>query len=45
MKKGNDEINLKEFYKDDNKTLNRILGYEKQLELAKTKVTGLCPPL
>ena len=38
MKKGNDEINLKEFYKDDSKTLNRILGYEKQLELAKTKL-------
>ena len=34
MKKGNDEINLKEFYKDDQHTLNRILGYEEQLELA-----------
>jgi len=38
MKKGNDEINLKEFYKDDQHTLNRILGYEEQLELAKSKL-------
>ena len=29
MKKGNNDIDLKEFYKDDKQTLNRIEGYEK----------------
>ena len=38
MKKGNNEINLKEFYKDDEQTLNRILGYERQLDLAEAKL-------
>ena len=38
MKKGDDEINLIEFYKDDQATLNIIAGYEKQLELAKHKL-------
>ena len=38
MKKGKGEISLKEWYKDDQKTLNRISGYEKQLELARTKL-------
>ena len=38
MKKGDKAINLKEFYKDDEKTLNRIKGYEKQLALAESKL-------
>tara|TARA_B100001250_G_C19667136_1_gene729767 strand:- start:21 stop:1031 length:1011 start_codon:yes stop_codon:yes gene_type:complete len=38
MKKGDDQINLKEFYKDDPQMLNRILGYDKQLELARQKL-------
>ena len=38
MKKGDKVINLKEFYKDDEKTLNRIKGYEKQLALAESKL-------
>ena len=40
MKKGDKNINLKEFYKDDEKTLNRIQGYEKQLELAESKLNN-----
>ena len=38
MKKGDNNINLKEFYKDDQQMLNRILGYERQLELAENKL-------
>ena len=38
MKKGDKTINLKEFYKDDEKTLNRIKGYERQLELAQSRL-------
>ena len=38
MKKGNSKINLKEFYKDDKQTLNKIKGYEKQLEIAENKL-------
>ena len=38
MKKGDENINLKEFYKDDQQTLNRIKGYETQLELAHSKL-------
>ena len=40
MKKGDSKIDLKEFYKDDQKTLNRIRGYEKQLELAQNKLNN-----
>ena len=40
MKKGNDDINLKEFYKDDEQMLNRISGYEKQLETALYKLNN-----
>ena len=40
MKKGDNQINLKEFYKDDPQMLNRILGYDKQLELAKQKLNN-----
>ena len=32
------ENEIKEFYKDDEKTLNRILGYERQLDLASSKL-------
>ncbi len=38
MKKGKGEISLKEWYKDDETTLNRIRGYERQLELAQLKL-------